>query len=179
MDWPAPYLQPDRSKDCGFYAAAYMARCLGHPETTAQQVMDWRAETSRHEAYHARYALGAEMRTMWDVFGSDLSRKEFWLGPGTQDWVRGWLADGWIAHLCVHRIAEGGHAAVLLEARDDGALLMDPIYGHITEPWSWLLGPGPKHNDGWPGAAEDGRPFYGCTYVEGWYRAPEGACGFP
>jgi hypothetical protein len=162
--WPAPYLQPDRMQDCGFYAAAYLARCLGHPDVTADQVKAWRAETRCHEDHYARRALGAEMRTFWDActdetsMAENLERGRFWMGPGTEGWVRSWLADGWIAHVEVHRIAELGHAVVLLDAADDGVLLMDPLSGHITEPWDWFLGAGPG--------------VHGCHYVAAWYRNP-------
>ena len=173
MTWPEPYLQPDRTKDCGFYAAAYIARCLGRQDITAEQVKAWRAATTRHEAYYVTAELGAETRRFWDVFGDGPERKIFWLGPDAEEWVRGWLAGGWIAQLQVHRIPEMGHAVVLLEASDNGALLMDPIYGHITEPWGWLLGPGARNGretPDWLSPAPDGREFYGCHYVEGWYR---------
>jgi hypothetical protein len=171
-DWPEPYLQPDRTKDCGYYAAAYVARCLGYPETTAEQVRQWRAETTRHEAYHAHFALGAEMRTHWTEFRDGPGRAIFWQGPDAGDWARRWLADGWIAQMAVHRIAEMGHAVVALEASDEGVLLMDPIYGHVVEPWDWFLGPGPRAGrQDWPGSTADGRAFHGCHYVEGWYRA--------
>jgi hypothetical protein len=169
--WPEPYLQPDRRKDCGFYAAAYVARCLGYPETSAGQVKAWREATTRHEAYYVTAELGAETRRFWDVYGDEPARKTFWLGPGTEEWVRDWLADEWIAQLNVHRVPEMGHAVVLLEADAYGVLLMDPIYGHITEPWGWFLGPGVRAGcDGWPGSAPDGRAFYGCHHIEGWYR---------
>lgn len=166
--FPEPCLQPDRSMDCGFYAAAYAARCLGHPEVTAEQVKAWRAETRCHEDRYAARALGAEIRTFWDEctdpresVADALRRGKFWMGPGTGEWVRCWLADGWIAHVEVRRIAAFGHAVVLLDAADDGVLLMDPIYGHIIEPWDWFLGSGP----GTPGA----------HYVAGWYRRMNGA----
>lgn len=172
--WPEPYLQPDRTQDCGYYAAAYLAWCLGHPEVTAEQVKAWRAETRKHETQYAKDVLGTQMRTHWDARRiSDGVAKVYWLGqyPVARAWVRGHLAQGWIAQAMVHRIQPMGHAVVLLDASDDGVLLMDPIYGHITEPWSWFLGPGPKGDaDEWPGRADDGREFYGCTFVEGWYR---------
>ena len=162
-DWPVPYLQPDRSMDCGFHAAAYIARCLGHPEVTAGRVKAWRAETCRHEDRYAADALGAQARTFWDEraipgepMADTLRRGKFWMGPGASEWVRSWLADGWIAHVEVRRIAAFGHAVVLLDASDDGVLVMDPLCGHVTEPWDWFLGSGP----GTPGA----------HYVAGWYR---------
>jgi hypothetical protein len=161
--FPEPYLQPDRSMDCGFYAAAYIARCLGRPEVTAEQVKAWRAETLRHEDRYAADALGAEIRTFWEEradrgepMADALRRGKFWMGPGTGEWVRSWLASGWIAHVEVHRIAAFGHAVALLDASDDGVLLMDPLCGHVTEPWGRFLGSGP----GTPGA----------HYVAGWYR---------
>lgn len=163
--WPGPYLQPDRKKDCGFYAAAYLARCLGRPDVTAEQVKAWRAETRRHEDHYAEAVLGAEMRDFWDActdetasMAGNLTDGKFWMGPGAEPWVRSWLADGWIAHVEVHRIAELGHAVVLLDADEDGVLLMDPLSGHITEPWDWFLGVGPG--------------IRGAHHVAGWYRKP-------
>lgn len=166
--FPEPYLQPDRTRDCGFYGAAYLARCLGFPDVTAEQVKAWRSETCRHEDHYARVALGAQMRTFWDECTDDtasvaenLRRGRFWMGPGTGEWVRSWLADGWIAHAEVMRISAFGHAVVLLDASDEGVLLMDPLYGHVIEPWGWFLGSGP----GTPGA----------HHIAGWYRLGGGA----
>jgi len=154
--FPEPYLQPDRNKDCGYYTAAYIARCLGHPDVTAEQVKAWRAETRYHETAYARRVLGAETRTFWDVYGDGPERRIFWMGQGAQDWLRGWLADGWVGHAQVFRIPEMGHAVAVLGVTDEGVLLMDPLSGHITEPWEWFLGIGPgKH---------------GCHFMEGWYR---------
>lgn len=178
--WPEPYLQPDPTQDCGYYAAAYLARCLGHPDVTAGQVKTWREQTRIHEAMYAANVLGAKMRRFWDYYNDRGSHQIFWLGQGkypapercaASTWVRMWLADGWIAQAMVHRVQPMGHAVVLLGASDDGVLLMDPIYGHVTEPWSWFLGPGPKADaEDWPGRAADGREFHGCTFIEGWYR---------
>ena len=72
------------------------------------------------------------------------------MGPGGEAWVRGWLADGWIGYATVFRVPDMGHAVAVLGAGDDGVLLMDPLSGHVTEPWDWFLGIGP------------GR--YGCHY---------------
>ena len=154
--FPEPYLQPDRHEDCGYYAAAYVARCLGHPDVTAEQVKAWRAETHCHETMYALRVLGAEMRRFWDVYGDEPARKIFWMGPGAENWVRGWLTDGWIAQACLHRIPEMGHAVAVLDAAEEGVLLMDPIYGHVIEPWEWFLGIGPGTN--------------GCHFIEGWYK---------
>jgi hypothetical protein len=50
---------------------------------------------------------------------------------------------------------------------------MDPVFGHIIESWDWFLGPGPKAEaPEWPGSAQDGRPWYGCHFIESWYRKP-------
>jgi hypothetical protein len=172
--WPEPYLQPDRRKDCGYYAAAYVARCIGHPGVTADQVKAFRADTRKHEVMFAQDVLGAEMRTHWTEHGDSPERKVFWQGPRQREWAQGWLDGGWIAQACLHRIAGMGHAAVVLGYSAEGVLLMDPIYGHVTEPWEWFLGPGPKAEcPDWPGVAPDRRPFYGCHFIEGWYRMPE------
>lgn len=163
--WPAPYLQPDPREDCGFYAAAYLARCLGRQDVTADQVKAWRADTRCHETQYARRVIGAEMRTFWDeekvvslVTSPEERRRWFWLGPGLRGWVTGWLFTGWIAQVMLHRIPEMGHAAVVLGCSDEGVLLMDPIYGHVTESWDWFLG--------------IGAGTHGCHFIEGWYRLP-------
>jgi hypothetical protein len=158
--FPDPYLQPDRNQDCGYYAAAYVARCLGHPDVTADQVRAWRAETRYHETAYAREVLGADVRTFWDEGDDEKRRKWFWLGPGLANWVMAWTFTGWIGQVMLHRIPDLGHAAVILGAGPDGVLLMDPIYGHVTEPWEWFLGIGPGK--------------YGCHFIEGWYK-PHGA----
>lgn len=175
--WPAPYLQPDRHRDCSFYAAAYVARCLGHPQVTAATVKAWRAQAGYGEVHYADLALGAEMRHFWDAGreGGEEARRPFWLGPRYRPWVRRHLEGGWIAQVLLNRVPGMGHAAVMLECAAGGVLLMDPVYGHVTEPWEWLLGPGGRTGHGdWPGSAPDGRPFYGCHFVEGWYRLPAG-----
>jgi len=101
-------------------------------------------------------ALGAEVRRFWDVYGDEPERGKFWMGPDAEGWVRDWLAGGWIGHASVYRIPAMGHAVAVLEARDEGVLLMDPIYGHVVEPWDWFLGIGPgKH---------------GCHHIGAWYR---------
>lgn len=176
--WPEPYLQPDRHKDCGFYSAAYVARCLGRADVTAETVKAWRAETRYHEAAYAREVLGAEHLRFQraEDEGDQDARNAFWLGPRRRSWVEGHLDAGWIAQVMLHRIAAMGHAAVVLGYSAEGVLLMDPIYGHLTEPWEWFLGPGPKAEAAeWPGTAPDGRAWYGCHFIEGWYRLPERA----
>jgi hypothetical protein len=161
--FPAPYLQPDRMKDCGYYTAAYIARCLGHSNVTAEQIKAWRAETHYHEDRYAEHALGAEIRTFWDACPDDtasmaenLRRGKYWMGPGAEEWVLSWLADGWIGHAEVMRISTFGHAVAVLQAVDAGVLLMDPLYGHIIEPWDWFLGLGPGN--------------HGAHHIGAWYR---------
>ena len=146
MNWPEPYLQPDRNQDCGFYSAAYVARCLGRPDVTAEMVKAWRAETRYHEAAYAREVLGADTLDPWQAEreGGEEARRPFWLGPRCRPWVEGHLDGGRIAQVMVNRIAGMGHAAAVLGHSAEGVLLMDPIYGHVTEPWEWFLGPGPK-----------------------------------
>lgn len=156
--WPDAYLQPDRHKDCGFYASAYLCRCLGHPDVTAEQIMAWREETKRLEFSYPQ-TLGHPVTCFWDALkrGDDAEQRRYWLGEGTREWVEDWLARGYLAVVQVHRIPTMAHALVLLESQgDSGVLLMDPIYGHITEPWDWFLSIGPGH--------------HGAHHVEGWYQ---------
>lgn len=138
--WPEPYLQPDRTQDCAFYATAYIGRCLGL-DVAADDVKAWRAETNRHEDHYLNAVHGVPMRRFWEVHGIEVERKRFWMGPDQREWVAEQLADQ-IAHVNVFRIPTMGHAVVALEARDEGVLLMDPIYGHVVEPWDWFLGVG-------------------------------------
>lgn len=155
--WPEPYLQPDRNQDCGFYTAAYIARCIGDTECTAGRVKAWRELTRYHETAYPRDVTGARMQTFASLELSTAERAEYYMGPGREAWVRRWLADGWIGYATVFRVPGMAHAVAVLGAGDDGVLLMDPLSGHVTEPWDWFLGIGP------------GR--YGCHYVESWYRA--------
>ena len=154
--WPGPYLQPDRNQDCGFYTTAYIVRCLGTPDVTAGEVKAWRELTRYHETAYPRDVTGAEMRTFFDDAWDQDYRSEFYMGPGGEAWVRRWLDDGWIGYGCVFRIPSTAHAVAVLSASDEGGLLMDPLSGHVTEPWEWFLGIGPGK--------------YGCHYVEAWYR---------
>lgn len=154
--WPEPYIQPNPKQDCTFYAAAYIARCLGWPETTAQDVIDWRERENRYEHHFLIERDGVETRRWWDDRDDEDERRRWWLGPGGREWVQRWIRDGWIGYVHIHRIAEMSHAVVLLDATDEGALLMDPIYGHVVEPWDWFLGDGPGN--------------HGAHHIQGWHR---------
>lgn len=156
-NWPEPYLQPDRTKDCGFYATAYIVRCLGNPDVTADEIKAWRELTRYHETAYPRDVTGAQTRTFASLDVTATERAEYYMGPGREGWVRRWLEGGWIGYATVFRIPGMAHAVAVLGGGDDGVLLMDPLSGHVTEPWEWFLGIGP------------GR--YGCHYIESWYRA--------
>lgn len=135
--WPEPYLQPDRTKDCGFYSVAYIGRCYGL-DVTADDVKAWRAETRRHEDHYLTEAHGVPMRRPHD----DGRHPHWWMGPTEREWVTQTLNESiCLVHLL--RIPTMHHSVVALAARHDGVLLMDPIYGHVVEPWEWFLGPGP------------------------------------
>lgn len=156
---PEPYYQPAGTRDCSFYAVAYLARCLGHPDVTADQVKDWRAATGRHEDEFISRELGHERRRWGDDRDDEAARRRWWLGPGSADWVRGWLDAGWLGLSVVHRIASMGHAVAVLDATDAGPLLMDPwpgLGGHLVEPWDWFLGSGAGN--------------HGCHRIDAWYR---------
>lgn len=99
---------------------------------------------------------GAQTRNFASLELSTAERAEYYMGPRGEAWVRQWLADGWIGYACVFRVPDMAHAVAVLGGSEDGVLLMDPLSGHVTEPWGWFLGIGP------------GR--YGCHYVESWYR---------
>lgn len=162
-EWPAPYLQPDRHTGCIEHSTAYICRCLGHSEVTAEQVEAWRRDghsDGKHywEGMYPQMILGHAILRFWKSLGDhdEAERLRYWLGPGTREWVEQHLAAGQIGLVQVHRIATMAHAVVLLEARGDaGVFLMDPIYGHIIEPWDWFLGIGPGN--------------HGCHHIEGWY----------
>lgn len=178
--FPEAYLQPDPRKDCGFYAAAYIARCAGFPGATAADVMAWCESARFGDVHYAARAHGAEMCSFADAEreGGEDGRRPFWLGPGGRPWLEERLCGGWIAMVQVNRIREMSHAVVALECSGAGVLLMDPVYGHMTEPWEWLLGPGGKAGRSeWPGRAPDGRQFFGAHFVEGLYRMPVVARG--
>jgi hypothetical protein len=151
---PVAYLQPDPKRDCGFYATAYIARCLGHPEITAQDVMAWRASTGRHEDWY----LDAELGITAERFAVEPAehRRIWWLGPDAQEWVQGWLDRGWIGKAEVHRVPHMVHGVVVLGYSANGVELMDPLTGFVTESWEWFLGVGSG--------------VHGCHHIGGWYR---------
>lgn len=139
--WPEPYLQPDRTKDCGFYSVAYIGQCFGL-DVTADDVKAWRAETNRHEDRYLHEVYGIPMRRPEHDRRAGLPYQQWWMGPDQREWVRGMLADSiCLVHLL--RIPTMHHSVVALEAHEDAVLLMDPIYGHVVESWDWFLGPGP------------------------------------
>jgi len=154
--FPDPYLQPVSSRDCSYYTTAYLARCLGHPDVTAEQVMAWRDQTRRHEDRYIEQALGIESRAWWADVDNDAACRRWWLGADGADWVREWITDGWIGYASVHRVDFMTHAVAVLDATEDGVLLMDPVYGHVIEPWDWFLG--------------IGAGTYGCHHISTWHR---------
>jgi hypothetical protein len=162
-DWPPPYHQPDPLRECSFYAIAYLCRCLGFPETPAQQAMDWRAETGQHESQYPRQVGGLEMVSWWQYAHAEATpaleaeRLRFWLGPNGRSWVEQFLRAGYLGLGNIHRIPELHHCVAVLECNDAGVLLMDPVAGFVTEPWEWFLGPGAGHR---------------CHRIEAWYRLP-------
>lgn len=163
--WPEPYLQPLGSRDCSYYAVAYIARVLGDLGMDAESVMDWRAQTRKHESHFIGQALGGEFRHWGEDAADDDARRRWWLGPTARPWVEGWLADGWIGLALVHRIPELAHAVVVLDATEAGAVLMDPwptYGGFLTESWDWFLGVGAG--------------THGCHRIDGWYRKGSVRC---
>jgi len=126
-------------------------------------VKAWREETNTVEEYYSWKALGHQPRRWWDDQHDDEARRRWWLGPDGREWIESWLADGYIGHAHVFRRPEYGHAVVVLEARPDGVLLMDPwpaYGGFVVEPWDWFLGGGAGN--------------HGAHMIEAWYR-PEPA----
>lgn len=169
LDWPLPYLQPDRTKDCGFYSVAYIGHCFGL-DVTAQQVMEWRAETNRHEDHYLQEVHGIPMqKPAHDRLAGRLYH-HWWMGPDQREWVASLLD---VAVCLVHllRIPTMHHSVVALEAHDDGVLLMDPIYGHVVEPWDWFLGPGAGNQNAH--ALWSAHPREWATWVPGTSIAPE------
>lgn len=173
MPWPTPYFQPNPKQDCQFYATAYLCRCFGFAEVTAQDVMAFRhtpreigGEPGRFlsEAHFPEMMFGLEIYPFWlDMTPEHNYGDRWWLGPSQRPWVEQMLADGWLGRIEVMRVREMAHACVLLESRGDaGALIFDPYAGLVVESWEWLLGPGPRHKDtdGW---ADSHR-------IEAWYR---------
>lgn len=140
-EWPEPYLQPDPKRDCSFYANAYVARCLGFADVTAEQIKTWREVNNRDEDWFIRVELGVVPVSYGDFMDDDDERRKFWLGPDNRTFVEHWLGTH-VAKASVHRIQEMSHAVVALEARTEGVLIMDPIFGFRVEPWDWFLGIG-------------------------------------
>lgn len=157
--WPAPYLQPEPHTGCIEHAVAYIARCFGHADVMAQAVHQWREERRITENMYPTYVLGHPVERFFRAreAGDEAEFKRFWLGLDARAWVEAHLARGEIALVIVERVPGHAHAlALLATCGDDGALVMDPLYGHRVEPWAWLLGVGPGGE--------------GCHFIDGWYR---------
>lgn len=152
--WPEPYLQPHDTMDCELYAAAYIARVLGHPEVTAEDVRPTREKG--HPSLYAASRFATPVLTLhasWTPI--------WWMGPGAQSYVRSMSGQA-VGYATVHRRSDYGHAVVVLESDDDGVLLMDPWSGFVRDPWDWFLGIGAGH-----GHSTAHR-------VEAWYVLPAG-----
>jgi hypothetical protein len=118
--------------------------------------MAWRDQTGIHEERYLQQAPGIETRSWWDDLHDDEARPRWWLGPEGREWLESWLADGWLGLSHVHRTERMTHAVVVLDASERDVLLMDPIFGHIVEPWDWFLG--------------IGLGSYGCHRICSWHR---------
>lgn len=139
------------------YSIAYLCHCFGHTDVTPEQVRDFRAMEHKWEGIFPSLRCGLALERYWDyVDKDDGERRRYWLGPGMRQWVEKHLASGQISVVIVERIPTMAHALVLLESRqDEGAFVMDPLYGHRVESWEWFLSVGPGH--------------HGCHHINGWY----------
>ena len=157
--WPAPLLQPDRSKDCLLYSVAYLCHCAGHLDVTAEDVRRFRREAHLWEGMLPKKRFAIAIDRYWDFVYDEPERQRYWLGPDQRVWVESHLAAGEIGLVCVERTAGRAHQLVVLESRGDaGVLVMDPLYGHRIESWQWFLSVGPSQR--------------GCHRIDGWYRLP-------
>ncbi len=138
--WPAPYLQPDRHTGCYQYSLAYLARCLGHPNVSAETLSGFRTQTGHSEACYLNEVLGQQMEIFWQTHA-----RVFWLGGEARSWVEQHFAEGWIGLAAIDRGGPLHHSVAVLEARESGVLLMDPLFGFKEETWDWFLGVGPGH----------------------------------
>lgn len=151
--WPDPLIQPDKKKDCSFHSVAYLCRCFGFLQVTADDVKAFRQRTGFKEVHYPE-DLGIAMDCYWRHEDEQQWRR-FWLGIEQRAWVQEHLVQGQIALVSVHRVPEMGHSVVLLEADEAGVLLADPAAGHVRETWDWFLGVGPG--------------THGCHCIDGWY----------
>ena len=159
MDWPAPMLQPTSDTGCIEHSVAYIAHCLGFTHVTPQMVADAKGAESPAAERYVPHCLGYPVDLWWHHKDENDIKRMYWLGANARLWVEYHLRAGEIALVIVERVPNRAHALVLLESRgDDGVLVMDPLYGHRTEPWPWLLGLGA------------GR--HGAHHIAGWYRLP-------
>lgn len=126
-------------------------------EVTPGHIQAFRQKEHKWEGMYPSLYCGLKLERYWDYLHKDEEeRLRYWLGPGTRSWVEKHLVSGQISVVIVERVSTMAHALVLLESRgDEGALVMDPLYGHCVESWDWLLSIGPGN--------------HGCHHIDGWY----------
>lgn len=144
-DYPDPILQPEKHTGCLVASAAFVCRWFG-------------IEASMGDVAAYRIVEGTEERTLVDTEwyprtqGIRMARhtiegrgigKRWWLGPSTLPWVVQRLSEGRIAIMDIERVRGYRHAVVLVEARPDSGLVMDPLTGYVEDSWPFLLGDGP------------------------------------
>lgn len=153
---PDPLLQPDPVTGCLQHSVAFVCRWFGH-ETPVEQVLTYRAAQGLHEEWYPCGTYGLRLtRSSTDPDGE---ARRYWLGPRALPWLVENLDRRRVAILDIERVPGRRHAVVLLEARPEGGLIMDPLSGYRVEPWDYLLADGPGRH-AYPRVNHRVRGFY-------------------
>src|SRR5205085_203345 len=108
---------PDPSQDCELYAVAYIGRCFGL-DVNAEDVRQWYQASGRTVlALYLPKAYGIACESYWGPKGL-VPMRSFGLVEENRQSVADHLAAGRIGLAHVHRVAEHGHAIVLLELQE-------------------------------------------------------------
>lgn len=119
---------------CGPYAVSYLAGLLGDPRTP-EEVEGFDA-SYRDGAFYPEKALG--IHPVWRMYGGGRQIPGgimFGFSPGFRLWCRAYAKTGCVGFAHVFLTERIGHAAVLLEADEDGVLLADPARGLVRDRW--------------------------------------------
>ena len=171
-DWPDIALQPPGSKDCQFYAMAYLLGLLGVEDWSGQPWSGERVKQARLDSTDSAHPMATfpervcGIEPAWEAFGLPWEERRdlcYSFAPRFRDWVRSWASDrsprGCVGYTIVHRVEWMTHVVIVLEADEEGVLLADPARGIVRDAWEDFESYGGQN---WPG----GKP----THVEAWYR---------
>lgn len=159
--YPEPIIQPDKRMGCLPASVAFVCRWFGI-DADQETVEAYRASSDTPERLLQDaewYPVTQGIKQARHTIEKDGIGKRWFLGMDTLSWVVDRLNHGMIALVEIERVRGFRHCVVLVEARPEGGLVMDPLTGYVVDSWDYLLG------WGWGKA-----PFYATNHrIRDWY----------